>query len=342
MESEMELTAMLDLMTQPAFCVKDRKIAYANQSAAKLLLEPGMPVDNLICHGQELYSSTWDGSLYVTLTVCGCEFGAAVTHVGDWDVFTLDTDAQEDNLSVLSLAARELRSPLASAIAASHRMEASDTVSLLNRSLYQLLRIIGNMSDAAGSSPIDQTECRYVDGFLREVFEKASALAQSTGIALSYSGLTEDVLTSIDVQLLERAALNMISNALKFTPKGGSIQCSLTRREQYLYLQVSDNGPGIPDEILGTVFRRHLRQSAIEDGRFGIGLGMLLIRKAAARHGGAVLIDRPDGTGTRVTMTIAIRPACTILRQHPFRIDYAGELDHALIELSDCLEADQY
>lgn len=341
MELLQEAIAMLDLLTQPAFCVQNGTITYVNQSAARLLLQPGMEIDDLLVNGRELYAEEHSGCLYVTISVFGCEFGASVTHTDSADIFALDqTDTEVSN--ALALAARELRSPLANAIAASGKLEPGESLSHLNRSLYQLLRIIGNMSDMMDGSPVHQMEYQNADALFREIWEKASALTQSTGVTLSYSGLTEDTAFAADSQLLERAMLNMISNALKFTPAGGTIKCSLTRRDQYLYLQVSDTGTGIPEEILGTVFRRHLRQPAIEDGRYGIGLGMHLIRKAAARHAGAVLIDHPEGTGTRVTMTMAIRPMSPSMRQHPFRIDYAGELDHALIELSDCLDASQY
>ena len=62
---------------------------------------------------------------------------------------------------------------------------------------------------------------------------------------------------------------------------------------------------------------------------------MLLVRSTAASHGGAVLVDFPKGSGTRVTMTFTAASADkTILRTSPLRTDYAGEQDHALIELA--------
>ena len=64
---------------------------------------------------------------------------------------------------------------------------------------------------------------------------------------------------------------------------------------------------------------------------------------AAAAHGGAVLIDQPEGWGTRVTLTIALRrETAEVLRSPIMRIDYAGERDHALTELSDCLPVSLY
>ena len=68
-----------------------------------------------------------------------------------------------------------------------------------------------------------------------------------------------------------------------------------------------------------------------------------VIRTAAAHHGGAVLIDQPEGVGTRITMTMSIRQSKqATLRSNVLRVDYAGERDHGLIELSECLPTELY
>ena len=136
---------------------------------------------------------------------------------------------------------------------------------------------------------------------------------------------------------------NILSNCIRFTPTGGQIQATLTRKGKRLCLTVQDSGSGIADSVRGSVFRRYLRQPAIEDSRYGLGLGMVMIRAAASHHGGAVLIDRPPQGGTRVTVTLAIRQdPVSQLRSPLLKVDYAGERDHALIELSDVLPAEFY
>ena len=70
---------------------------------------------------------------------------------------------------------------------------------------------------------------------------------------------------------------------------------------------------------------------------------MVLIRSAAATHGGSVLIDHPEGVGTRITMTLAIRQDTPgAVRSPLLRMDSAGERDHGLIELSQQLPAELY
>ena len=169
------------------------------------------------------------------------------------------------------------------------------------------------------------------------------AWAKAAGIRLEYQGLSKPVLCLADRELLERAVLNLLSNAFKFTPRGGTVRVTLFAGGTSLRLSVWDSGPGIAQEIQGNLFSRYLRQPGIEDSRFGLGLGMVLVRSAAAAHGGAVLIDQPEGWGTRVTISVALRrEKAEVLRSPTMRIDYAGERDHALTELSDCLPVSLY
>ena len=158
---------------------------------------------------------------------------------------------------------------------------------------------------------------------------------------LTYQLPAERIFTLANSAHLERAVYNLISNAAKFSPVGAEISVQLVRKGERLALSVTDPGCGISQK--GDVFTRYQRQPGLEDSRNGIGLGMVMIRSAAAAHGGAVLIDAPDGQGTRVTMTLAIRQRKdTAVRSPMLRIDYAGERDHCLLELSDVLPTKLY
>lgn len=110
-----------------------------------------------------------------------------------------------------------------------------------------------------------------------------------------------------------------------------------------LYLSVQDSGEGMRPEVQGSIHARFRRKPGLEDSRFGIGLGMVMIRSAAAAHGGTVLIDHPEGCGTRLTMSIAIRQNTdNVVRSNVLRVDYAGERDHPLLELSEVLPVELY
>ena len=355
MEQRVDPTQMLDLMVRPGFCVQNNTIIKANQAAQSLLFTQGTDIRELLFTGKEEYADFHSGCLYLTLLHNGEALGASVTRLGDFDVFMLEQAADQAELQAMALAARELREPLTSVMTTADRifpisalqddLVLKEQAARLNRGLQQMLRVIGNMSDANrySSGISGRMETRDICGILQEVFTRSAELVQYGNIRLSFQNLPNPVYCLADSEKLERAVLNIISNAIKFTPKGGQIHAALTRRGNMLYLQIQDTGSGIAENLKGSLHSRYLRQPAIEDGRYGIGLGMVLIRSAATQHGGTVLIDQPEGMGTRITMTIAIRQSTDGSVHSPLlRVDYAGERDHGLLELSDSLPASLY
>ena len=352
MDERKDTTGMLDLMVLPGFCVKNNRICGLNAAARSLLLDEGMPIEDLLVTGGEEYAAFTSGCLYLTLSVGGEIWGATVTRMDDQDVFLLEQEENQTELRAMALAARELREPLTNVLIAADRLSAdSESVSdpsrqqlaRLNRGLYQMLRILSNMSDAARSTSTARMETVDVCAMLTELFAKTADLAQHSGITLNFSSTEESVLCLVDREQLERAVLNLVSNAVKFTPQGGSVEASLQRKGRQLIFTIRDSGSGIAEDICSSLFRRYLRQPCLEDSRFGIGLGMVLVRKAAAIHGGTVLIDRSGDRGTRVTMTLGIRQSTdTHLRSPMLHVDYAGERDHCLLELSESLPSHLY
>lgn len=355
MDRELDALGMLDLMVSPGFCAKDGNIIKCNASALALLLREGMEVSPLLATGSAEYAEFSDGCLHLMLNISGVRIGASVNRVGEYDVFILEEGSEQAELQAMALAARELREPLSGIfstvdrlfpIAASREDPALlEQVTRMNKGLHQMLRIISNMTDAGryAASPGAQMETTEITAFLQEIFDRAQDLAIHAGISLRFENLPQKVFTLADREKLERAVMNILSNAMKFTPSGGTILAKLTRRENRLFLRIQDNGEGIPDAVRGNIHRRWQRQPGIEDPRFGIGLGMVLIRSAAAAHGGAVLIDHPEGCGTRITMTLAIRQdSSSNVRSPRLQIDYAGGRDHALLELSESLPYDLY
>ena len=220
----------------------------------------------------------------------------------------------------------------------------NNQLSRINRGLFQMLRLISNMSDADRyTSGTASMEVKNIPAFLDEVFSKAAALVERSGVQLAYSGISDAIYGLVNTEMLERAVLNIVSNALKFMPQGGTIQAKLLRRGQKLYLSILDSGSGIPENARSDLFSRYAREPGVEDGRYGIGLGLVLIRSAAQQHGGTVLVDQPTESGTRVTLTLRIRPGSSDYVRSPIlKVDYAGERDHGLLELSDVLPVDLY
>lgn len=347
MEEQKDMLDLLDMMVQPVFCVKENTIIRANAAAQQLFLRVGEDIRPLLEHSGEEYAEFTGGCLYLSLNLSGQRLGVSIRRMQDVDVFEVDAGRDNSALRAMALASSELRGPLNSALSSAAALmdsqedpEARQQLAQLNRGLYQLLRLLGNMSDAEQSSACSRMETLDAPGVFREIFEKARMLVSQTGVTLSYQDLKESIYCLADREQLERAVLNILSNAVKFTPKGGQITASLTRRGRTLRLTVQDSGSGIAQEVMGNLFQRYLRHPGIEDSRFGLGLGIRMVHAAAANHGGTLLISQGENGGTRVVMTLAIRQKEPGQLNSPiFQVDYTGGFDHSLVELADCLPA---
>ncbi len=322
MEFQTDLPGWLNRCTCPGFAVKNDIITHCNQAAEALLLTPGTDVRELLLTGSEEYAAFKTGCLYLKLRLSSKGWGASVSQEADHHIFLLDQEPEDSDLRSLALAARELRSPLSNLMIAADALmrtspedlQTQELLARLNRSLHQMHRLINNMSDAGKSNMLTPVGIHDWNRLIHDIFEKISTQLENTNIQLTYEGLSQSVSGLANEGQMERAVLNIVSNAMKFMPEGGTIHAKLTRQQNMLHLSIRDSGSGIAENILSNVFTRYQRQPGIEDSRFGLGLGMVLIRSAATDHGGTVLIDRPEGKGTRITMTMAIRQNTGLLK----------------------------
>lgn len=355
MDTQKDILSMLEMTTNPAFAVADGCIAHLNREARQLFLQQGTPIEKLLPAGMEEYAQLTDGRLHLMLTVFETEYCAAVRRVGQYDFFILEPDADQERTRMMSLISTEMRLPLSDILTEVDQlfpmlaeMEDPDVtakVARINRSLNQLHRLAGNLSAAFqySSDQPPRMSHRDICAVLREMLAHIKTVAADGGHILQYSVPCEQIYCLFNEERLERAVFNMISNAMKFSAPGETVTVTVTRRGKKLYLSVEDSGCGIPSDILGTVHARYRRQPGIEEGRSGLGVGMLLLRTAAAAHGGTVLIDCPGGHGTRVTMTVAIRSERDPeVHDAPIGIDHIGGRDRALVELSDVLPSEAY
>lgn len=355
MENTEEMNTMLDQLRDPAFFVRDGVITQANAAAQQRQIPVGDPVHTILETGLEEYGSFAGGELYLTLRVEDAPCSACVTRVGQWDLFVLEQAQDSAELQSMALTAQILRTPLSNVMTVADQLfplscfdddpQAQEQIARINRGLYQMLRIVCNMSDAYRYSCESslRTELLDITAFVRELICRNEELVGYAGIKLHYEGPAEPVFTLVDAEKLERAVGNILSNAVKFTPKGGSIYVRLVRKEKMLYLTVQDSGDGVSAAAKGQLYSRYQRLPGLEDSRFGVGLGILLVRQAAAAHGGTVLMESGGDFGLKLTMTLPIRqPSDPGVRSPMIHVDYAGERDHRLLELADCLPAEAF
>ena len=350
-----EMIMMLHQIQSPAFFVDMGVISHVNHPAVNLGIKPGIRVRELLDTGSLEYEEYRGGCLFLNIQAAGASWPCSVTRMNQFDLFAFEYHDDMAELKSMALAAQTLRGPLSNVMSTADRLfplasaegipGAKNQLARINRSLFQMLRIISNMSDAyrysQGITP--ELELRDIGSIMEELFSSAAPLIHHTGVELRFSNINEVLFTLVDCQMLERAVHNILSNALKFAPRGSTIEARLTHRHNMLFLSVSNNDPNCDGSFMRDMYRQYQRSPALEDPHYGIGLGMVLIRSAAAAHGGTVLVEQVAKKGTWITMSIAVRGKPeAIVRSPVFRVDYAGERNHILLELSECLPPELY
>ena len=209
---------------------------------------------------------------------------------------------------------------------------------ILCQSYYRILRLANNLSDAATLDKPIQAKLRNDDivGFCRDVIRRVQMLAELLGLELDFRCAKSSHIIAMDRDRLERLLLNLLSNAFKFTPKGGRITLEVRIEAQRVELRLSDTGCGIAPELLETVFDRYLHTERIDPPPHGLGLGLPICRRIAQEHGGSLLLTSRPGEGTTVTVSLPNQKT-TVQELNSFIVDYSGGFNPVLLELCDAL-----
>lgn len=144
-----------------------------------------------------------------------------------------------------------------------------------------------------------------VAGLLQLAIDNAWAHAHKKQVGVRFFSTHEEAPCIADRSLLTRALTNVLSNALKYSPVGAELDCSVHAREGFWAIAVRDHGPGIPPALQSQLFQpfhRLHRESHPEV--HGVGLGLLLVRTSVQRHGGTIEIDSAADAGCTVTLVI--------------------------------------
>ncbi len=104
-----------------------------------------------------------------------------------------------------------------------------------------------------------------------------------------------------DEEALTKVVLNLVGNAIKFTPNGGSVRVSVTDAATHVELAVRDNGPGIPAADVSRIFEPYQQAHR---GRKGSGLGLAIVKELVGAHGGSIGVDSEEGKGTCFTVRL--------------------------------------
>lgn len=180
---------------------------------------------------------------------------------------------------------------------------ASQEIDYLTRMIEDLL-LLARVEAGEQSLAVESVR---LDEIVLEVVSRLSPFARNRGVTLAPRFSEESSFECQgDPELLQCLFRNLIENAIKYSPEGGSVEVGLEGGSGELRATVSDRGPGIPEASLSRVFERFYRAEGTREKAPGLGLGLPIARRIAEAHGGALEASARPGGGTVFTVRIKI------------------------------------
>lgn len=217
----------------------------------------------------------------------------------------------------------ELRTPLTLLIAPIESMrtrgdrlsatEKDDLLATMQGNAMRLLKLINDLLALvrmeSGAIQIRRAPLA-LDEFVRGLGTSAASMAKDKRIHLNVTCAPELGRVMADAEKLERICLNLMFNALKFTPTGGTVDVSAQRDGEWIRLQVRDTGVGISKEDQEKIFMRFWQADTSSQRKFqGMGIGLSLVKEIAEAHGGSVNVESEPGHGTTMTVLLPYEEA---------------------------------
>jgi len=249
---------------------------------------------------------------------------APIAGGGDWVALVVFHDVTEakrvedTRRDFIANVSHELRTPLASiksvvetlqSGALDDKVVAQDFLSRADAEVDRLVQMVTELLELSrlesGQAPLAR-ERVDVGQMLGAAVERMLPQAERKGLALTLevaSGLPPIV---GDAQRLEQATVNLLDNAIKFTPEGGSVKVSARAADDAVRVEVEDNGVGISAEKLPRIFERFYKVDRARGDR-GTGLGLAVVKHTIEAHGGTISARSEEGRGSTFTFTLPVQ-----------------------------------
>jgi len=174
------------------------------------------------------------------------------------------------------------------------------------RHLLTLINDILDLSDMESDHWELHRENVHVADVVADVLTGLQSMAAAK-VILARSNIGPDVTAWIDRLRFRQIIYNLLSNAMKFTPEGGTILVGAAPREGQLVISVADTGLGIPIEEQEAIFNEFHQAGVTTRGiKEGTGLGLAITKRLVERHGGRICVESELGKGTRMSFTVSL------------------------------------
>jgi PAS domain S-box-containing protein len=229
------------------------------------------------------------------------------------------SEADRRKTEFLAVLAHELRNPLAPIRQGLHLMQTQadnrETVTrvreMLDRQINQMVRLVNDLLDVAritsGKVELQKQPAEIAD-LIKVAVETSLPLIEAARHRLTVTVPPASLMVFVDPARIAQVVSNLLNNAAKYTPAGGTIDLRVTHTDSDVMIAVTDNGVGIAPQSLGSVFDlfRQVGQD-FERTQGGLGIGLSLVRQLVEMHGGTAQADSPgEGRGSTFTIRLAL------------------------------------
>ena len=147
-----------------------------------------------------------------------------------------------------------------------------------------------------------------LDQLAAEACAYIAPLANSAGVTLNFDAPQSAIDIEGDPKRLKQLLVNLLDNAIKYTPSGSEARLSLSVNASFALIEVSDTGRGIPASALPNIFERFYRQTDARDSRVtGFGLGLAISKWIIDAHGGSIEVESKEGQGSHFTVRLPLQ-----------------------------------
>ncbi|MDR6337739.1 signal transduction histidine kinase/ligand-binding sensor domain-containing protein/DNA-binding response OmpR family regulator [Filimonas zeae] len=196
--------------------------------------------------------------------------------------------------------------------------KAAAQLHMIRRNTRRLLNLVNQLLDFR-KLETHELSLHLVSGeithFVKDVFDSFMDLAERKKITYSFHCHTSNAMVLFDHDKLERILFNLLSNAFKFTPAGGSIDLHLesagfTSEGVTIYsIKITDTGIGIPPDKKDRIFERYFQSHTSPFSQQGSGIGLSITHEFIKMHGGSIEVNSEPGNGADFTITLPLIPA---------------------------------
>lgn len=268
------------------------------------------------------------------------------------EVARLLADARELALQkdrFLAALAHELRNPLSTIGSAlslwphvnNDSVELDRLRSIMTRQTRMITRLVDDMMDMVrfdrGAMHL-QKERVDMATLISHVVEAVQANLNLRGHQLHVDLPPEHIVVDGDVVRLTQVFLNIVDNAIKYTGRDGTISIAVRRQGNDAVVEIQDDGPGISETMLPTVFEIFSQAESTRDrSAGGLGIGLCLVKQLVTLHGGTVEAHSDGmGKGSKFTVTLAALPAQTTDGDGPLQLKHENSLAcHRILVVDD-------